>query len=105
VLRVLIAVAALGAAGCGGVEVRDDGAAVESLVLETCAPQGDPAADPVCRCAYERVVEQLGAEGVERLDQQLRSDPDSLPDDLRRIVLDCAFDQIDPTPPTTDAAP
>jgi hypothetical protein len=102
VVLVLVLAAVGGLGACGGIDDGSD--AVQSMVLETCAPGGDPAADPVCRCAYEALLERFGAAELERLDQQLESDPDALPEEARQIVLDCAFDRIDPTPPTTRPA-
>jgi hypothetical protein len=88
------------AAGCAGDE--PPGGAVETMVLETCAPGGDPAADDVCRCAYDGLVERFGADQVARFDEALRSDPDALPADAERIILDCTFAAV--APPTSAPA-
>lgn len=70
------------------------------MVLETCAPGGDPVETEVCECAYETVRERYDAEELERLDQQLRDDPDTVPADVQEAVLACAFDRV--SPPTTE---
>ncbi|MBA2282273.1 MAG: hypothetical protein H0W25_13745 [Acidimicrobiia bacterium] len=101
-LLVIALAAVLGGSACAA---TDDADAVQSMVLETCAPDGDPPADPVCRCAYEALVERFGAGELERLDLQLQSDPGALPEEARQLVLDCAFDRVDPTPPTTRPSP
>lgn len=102
-LRALaVAAAALaGAAGCGAEDGGRD--AVEAMVLETCAPGGESRADPVCRCAFDAILDELGPDGLTRLDERLRTDPTALPPELREAILDCAFERVDPSPPTSAA--
>lgn len=100
-----VAIVLLAAAGCAG-QPADPDAAVEAMLLETCAPDGDPAADPVCRCAYEALLDELGADELARLDAIVRHDLDALPAEARRLVLDCAFDIVAPdVPPVPTTAP
>lgn len=102
-VRALLVVAlALAAAGCGD-DLTPDGDAVRSMVLETCAPGGDPAADGVCRCAYDGLLERFGSDELARFDELLRNDPAALPPDARRIVLDCTYAAV--APPTQPPPP
>lgn len=105
---VVLVLAAAGAGACSD-DPTDDAAAVQAMVLETCAPPVDGVpdeSDPICRCAYEALLDELGSEELARLDEQLRHDPDALPEEAQRIVLECAFDAVAPDVPpvpTTNA--
>jgi hypothetical protein len=92
---VLVAVAAV--AGCGdrGPTDRD---ATEAVFLETCAPGATPLEERVCRCAFDTITEDLSASGLERLDRNLRDDPDTVPPAVSAAVLECAAEPL--TPPT-----
>jgi hypothetical protein len=96
-----VVVAAAALAGCGG--AGDDGAdATEALVLEACAPGRDPLEVQVCRCAYRELSERLDAEELEQIDQQLRDDPEDVPEVVQEAALACAFEPVAvPPPPTT----
>jgi len=93
-----LALAGLGVIACG--ETADDGGegALEAMVLETCAPGADPVESDVCRCAYRELRDRLDAEELERLDRQLRDDPDTVPPEVQEVVLACGFEVV--TPPT-----
>jgi hypothetical protein len=97
---VLLAALALATAACGD---TDDGGedAVEAMVLETCAPGGDAVESEICRCAYDELRQRLSAEELERLDRQLRDDPDTVPAEVQEVVLACGFGLV--APPTTKA--
>ena len=69
------------------------------MVLETCAPGGDPVETEVCECAFDAVSERFDAAALDRLDRQLRDDPDTVPAAVQEAVLECGFDRV--SPPTT----
>jgi len=97
--RLLVAIlVSVSSTACG--ETADDGgeSAVEAMVLETCAPGADPVESEVCRCAYRELRERLDGEELERLDRQLRDDPETVPDEVQEVVLACGFEVV--TPPT-----
>ena len=83
--------------GCGDAEPSDR-EATEAVFLETCAPGATPLEERVCRCAFERITEDLSASALERLDRNLRDDPDTVPQAVTAAVLECAAEPI--TPPT-----
>ena len=85
------------AAGCGD-PAPSDRAATEAVFLETCAPGGTPLEERVCRCAFEAIAEDLSAEQLERLDRNLRDDPDTVPAVVTEAALACAAEPL--TPPT-----
>ena len=84
-------------AGCDEGEPADR-AATEAVFLETCAPGATPLEERVCRCAFERITEDLSASALERLDRNLRDDPDTVPQAVTDAVLACAAEPL--TPPT-----
>jgi hypothetical protein len=91
-------VAALAVASCADTDDGGDGA-TESMVLETCAPGDVPVEEDVCRCAFDTLTDRLDADELERLDQQLRDDPETVPPDVQAAVLECGFAVV--APPTT----
>jgi hypothetical protein len=91
-----LAVAAL-AAGCSD-PGPSDLEATEAVFLETCAPGGTPLEERVCRCAFDEITADLSASGLERLDRNLRDDPDTVPPEVTEAALDCAAAPL--TPPT-----
>lgn len=102
----LAAAAAVSLAGCGTGGGGDD--ATEALLLETCAPGGAvPLEVRVCRCAFERLAERYDADELARLDQQLRDDPETIPEPVQEAALACTFEAVAPpeAPTTTTAAP
>ena len=68
------------------------------MFLETCAPGEAPLEEDVCRCAFDRITEELSAAEFERLDRNLRDDPDTVPDVVTEAALACAAEPL--TPPT-----
>jgi len=98
VRRAVLLIAVLGAAAACA-EVDDGGAgATEAMVLETCAPGADPAEVAVCRCAYERLADQLDADALAELDRDARDDPETVPPLLQEAVLACLFERVAPPP-------
>ena len=61
----------------------------------------------MCRCAFDTIVEDLSAEQLERLDRNLRDDPETVPAEVTEAALDCAAEPLTPpTPrPTTPTSP
>jgi hypothetical protein len=98
-VRLLIAAAAALAAvaGCSDPGPTDIDA-TEAVFLETCAPGGTPLEERVCRCAFDAITEDLSASGLERLDRNLRDDPDTVPPEVTEAALACAAAPL--TPPT-----
>jgi hypothetical protein len=84
------------AAGCGDDLPAPDRSATERMFLETCAPGEPPLEEEVCRCAFERIVEDLSAAELERLDRNLRDEPDTIPSAITEAALDCAADPLTP---------
>lgn len=70
--------------------------ATEAVFLETCAPGGTPLEDRVCRCAFDTVVADLSVEEIDRLDRNLRDDPDTVPPEVTEAALDCAAAPLTP---------
>ena len=91
----LIALAVLGVAGCSD-PLPDDRGATEQVFLETCAPGGTPVEEDVCRCAFERIVEELSPAELERLDRNLRDQPGTIPPAVTEAALACAAEPLDP---------
>ena len=98
--RVLAAAAVATGLAVGACGDNDDfnRAATEAMVLETCAPSGEPLEVEVCRCAFATVTETYDDDALERLDRRLRDEPDQLPADVQEAVLDCAFEVLEPPP-------
>jgi hypothetical protein len=92
-----VVVGAVLAVGCGDPGPTDR-QATEAVFLETCAPGGTPLEERVCRCAFEAIAEDLSAAGLERLDRNLRDDPETVPPEVTEAALACAAAPI--TPPT-----
>ena len=92
---VAIGAVVLTAAGCGDDE--DFGrAATEAMVLETCAPSGEPLEVEICRCAFNAVAETHDADELERLDRRLRDEPDQVPVEVQAAILDCTYEVLEP---------
>jgi hypothetical protein len=86
---------ALAAAGCGDDAVPDR-AATERMFLETCAPGGEEAEEEVCRCAFERLTEDLSDDELEDLDRRVRGGPETLPVEVTEAALACAAELLEP---------
>ena len=76
----------------------DNPAVTERIFLETCAPGRTPVEEQVCRCAFEAITADLSASALERLDRNLRDDPETVPPEVAAAALDCAAAPL--TPPT-----
>ena len=87
-------------AGCND-DAFTDRDATEAVFLETCAPGGTAVEVDVCRCAFERIVEDLEADELERLDRNLRDDPETIPAEVTEAAIECAAEPL--TPPTARA--
>ena len=98
--RVLVAAAVLlTAAACESSSDDGDEGATEAMVLETCAPDRDPVELDVCECAFQELRDRFDDEALERLDRELRDDPDTVPPEVQEVVLACGFERV--SPPTT----
>jgi hypothetical protein len=61
----------------------------EGAFMESCTVrQGQP--QLVCKCTYDEITRQISFDRYVEIDKQLQADPDAVPDDLIRIVSDCA---------------
>ncbi len=76
----------------------DNPAVTERIFLETCAPGRTPVEEQVCRCAFEAITADLSPSALERLDRNLRDDPETVPAEVAAAALDCAAVPL--TPPT-----
>jgi hypothetical protein len=94
----LILVAALAAAGCADSGPRTDRADTLRMFLETCAPGGDPEERSVCRCAFDRLGDDLSDEELGDIDRSVRGEPEELPAEVVEAALACAAEPL--TPPT-----
>lgn len=79
--------------------------ATDMMVLETCAPDRRPLEVEICRCALASVKEQYSPAALERLDRRLRDDPDRVPADIQRAVLECTFAAVAPSEPRNSSTP
>lgn len=93
-LAVAAAAALVVAAGCS--DRPDDRDATEQVFLETCAPGGTPLEEEVCRCAFKRITDGLSADELERLDRNLRDQPDTVPPEVTEAALGCAAQPLEP---------
>jgi hypothetical protein len=84
-------------AGCND-DAFTDRDATEAVFLETCAPGGTAVEVDVCRCAFDRIVDDLEADELERLDRNLRDDPETIPAAITAAAVECAAAPL--TPPT-----
>jgi hypothetical protein len=84
-------------AGCAD-DPKADRLATEEAFLATCAPGRTPIEERVCRCAFDKVTADLSATELERLDRNLRDDPDTVPPEVTSAALECAAGPL--TPPT-----
>jgi hypothetical protein len=61
----------------------------EGAFMESCTVgQGQPA--QVCKCTYDEITRQISFDRYVELDKELQADPNKVPDELVRIVSDCA---------------
>jgi hypothetical protein len=44
----------------------------------------------VCKCTYDEITRQVSFDRYVELDKELQADPNKVPDELVRIVSDCA---------------
>lgn len=95
-IPVLVSASAI--AGCSD-PAPTDLDATEAVFLETCAPGGTPLEERVCRCAFDAITEDLSASALERLDRNLRDDPDTVPPEVATAALDCAAAPLTPATP------
>ncbi|GEM_PF-2592874 len=99
--RLLLALAgiALVLAACSG-GASDYGNDTEGAFMESCTVnQQQPQA--VCKCTYDQIRQQYPFSRYVELDKQLQKDPKAVPDDLLRIVADCASQATSTTTTTT----
>ena len=65
----------------------------EGAFMESCTVrQGQP--EPVCKCTYDEITRQIPFDRYVELDKQLQADPNKVPDELVRIVADCASREL-----------
>ena len=85
---VVLALCALLGAACSkpskGYSGDTEGAFMESCTVG----QGQPA--QVCKCTYDEITRQISFDRYVELDKELQADPNKVPDELVRIVSDCA---------------
>jgi hypothetical protein len=94
IVAALAAVAGVGV-GCSDT-ASDDRDATEAVFLETCAPGGEPVEQDVCRCAFEKITDGMSATDLERLDRNLRDEPDVVPPEVTEAALACAAEPLTP---------
>lgn len=96
-LSAVVLAVAISTAACAE-PPADNPAVTERIFLETCAPGRTPVEEQVCRCAFEAITADLSASALERLDRNLRDDPETVPPEVAAAALDCAAAPL--TPPT-----
>ncbi len=105
VVRSVIVAFALAVTAAGCTDSRPDGygAAVEALFVKGCAEpaEGQALPEDVCRCAYERIKDAVPFEEYERLDEQLREDPEDIPDEVVDAFAACSGEQETTTTTST----
>jgi hypothetical protein len=89
---------ALVASGCSD-DGTPDRAATERMFLETCAPSGEPEEERVCRCAFDRIADDLTDEELRDLDRRVRGGPESIPPEITEAALECAAEPLTPSTP------
>jgi hypothetical protein len=84
--------AALGLLTAGGCRSSSKGygAGTEAVYLRACNPGRDRTQEPVCRCAYDEIRRTIPFDRYRALDDQLAKDPSKIPEEITRIVADCA---------------
>jgi hypothetical protein len=89
-----VAVAAGAAlAACGGGD-RDGGYGPEERddFVEACST-GSAATTEACGCFYDRLADEVSHERFERVDEQIRTDPSVIPDDIADMAVECSAAQ------------
>jgi hypothetical protein len=81
-------------AACGGGDDQDDGygPAGRDAFVEACSAGASAEA---CGCFYDRLADEVPYERFERVDQQIRDDPEAIPDDIAALAVACSAQQPD----------
>jgi predicted small secreted protein len=87
VIIVLALCAPLGAA-CSNSNRGYSGDTEGAFMTSCTVNQGQPV--PVCKCTYDEITRQIPFDRYVELDKQLQADPNKVPDELIRVVSDCA---------------
>jgi hypothetical protein len=82
---------AVAAAGCRQAP-SDYGAESEEVFLRSCVQNSGEGFADVCRCAYDRIVEEIPWDDFVEIDDALEADDSDLPVNVVRILTDCAAD-------------
>jgi hypothetical protein len=60
--------------------------------VEACSA-GTAATEEACECFYDRLVDEVPHERFERVDEQIRTDPSAIPDDIAAMAVECSAAQ------------
>ena len=93
-MKVVAAVVlALVLVGCASGPSNFDDETAEAFVRACAEPaKGKGLPEDVCRCAYERIADELTFAEFEKLDEDLIDDPDKIPDVVADAFAACAGD-------------
>jgi hypothetical protein len=80
--------ASTGVAACSG-GASGYGRDTQGAFLETCVNK-EQQPEAICRCTYQKITEEIPFDRYVEIDKQLQKDPTAVPDELLRIVADCA---------------
>ncbi|MGQ0615388.1 MAG: hypothetical protein ACT4PW_00085 [Acidimicrobiia bacterium] len=104
-LLVAAAAALLVGAGCRSGSASGYGEGTEAIYLRACNPSDDANQQRTCRCAYDEIRRTIPFERYREMDEKLVADRNAIPDEVLRIVADCASRPANPpapgAPPTT----
>ena len=88
-------VAGAALAACGGGDSDADGGygrAERADFVEACTA-GEAATEDACGCFYDRLAVEVPHERFERVDEQIRTDPSAIPDDIAAMAVECSAAQ------------
>ncbi len=86
-------VAGAALAACGGGD-GDSGYGPDERAdfVEACSA-GSAATTEACGCFYDRLADEVPYERFEQVDEQIRTDPSAIPDDIADMAVECSAGQ------------
>ncbi len=75
----------------------------QGAFLETCVNK-EQQPDSICRCTYQAITQQIPFDRYVEIDKQLQKDPTSVPDELLKIVADCATQVSNSSSPNSNTS-
>jgi hypothetical protein len=78
---------ALALAACGGGSDGGYGPGERAEFVEACSAGASAEA---CGCFYDRLADEVPHDRFEQVDQQIRDDPQAIPDDIADLAVECS---------------